>query len=189
MLYMGDANWWNDRFSARSEKLMSHDLKLEADMAFFSGHGIAALDIACGDGRNSIFLSRYGYSVDAVDFSKTALDRLHCFADAENQIVHTELTDLSSDSAFDKLNEYDLIIINHFRLDKSLYPNLLNHLKKDGYLWVNGFCERPLNNPSITNNDLLSDDDFEKITCCSLTDKELYISGEHKLVRYIWKKN
>ena len=64
-----------------------------------------------------------------------------------------------------------------------------DHLKKDGYLWVNGFCERPLNNPSITNNDLLSDDDFEKITCCSLTDKELYISGEHKLVRYIWKKN
>ncbi|MBO4458389.1 MAG: methyltransferase domain-containing protein [Butyrivibrio sp.] len=188
MIYMGDANWWNNRFSARSDKLMAHDSKLEADMAVFPNHG-TALDIACGDGRNSIFLSKHGYSVDAVDFSETALERLHSFANAEKQIIHTKFIDLSNDSAFDELKEYDLIIINHFRLNKSLYPDLLKHLKKDGYLWVNGFHEIPSNNPNVTNTDLLIDGDFEKITNCSLQNKELYINGEHKLVRYIWKKN
>jgi SAM-dependent methyltransferase len=33
-----------------------------------------ALDLGCGNGRNAIFLATQGFSVDAVDFSQTALD-------------------------------------------------------------------------------------------------------------------
>jgi SAM-dependent methyltransferase len=33
-----------------------------------------ALDLGCGNGRNSIFLAQNGFDVDAVDFSQTAID-------------------------------------------------------------------------------------------------------------------
>ncbi|MBI5747375.1 MAG: methyltransferase domain-containing protein [Nitrospirae bacterium] len=35
-----------------------------------------ALDIACGEGRNAIFLAKSGYEVDAVDISSVALERV-----------------------------------------------------------------------------------------------------------------
>src|SRR4030042_4518712 len=34
-----------------------------------------ALDIATGEGRNAVFLARYGFDVDAVDISKTGLKK------------------------------------------------------------------------------------------------------------------
>jgi len=35
-----------------------------------------ALDVACGNGRNSVFLAPKGFVVDAVDISKVAIDQL-----------------------------------------------------------------------------------------------------------------
>lgn len=35
---------------------------------------VDALDLGCGNARNAIFLARHGFAVDAVDFSKTAID-------------------------------------------------------------------------------------------------------------------
>lgn len=63
MIYMGDASWWDNRFDARGAKLMMHDSKLEEDMKYFPEKG-KVLDVACGDGRNSIFLSKRGYEVE-----------------------------------------------------------------------------------------------------------------------------
>src|SRR3989338_848709 len=34
-----------------------------------------ALDIACGEGRNAIFLAKNGYNVDAIDISDIAIER------------------------------------------------------------------------------------------------------------------
>lgn len=187
MIYMGDASWWDNRFDSRGAKLMMHDSKLEEDMKYFPEKG-KVLDVACGDGRNSIFLSKRGYEVDAIDFSKVALDRLNNFANMEEQSIRTTQIDLSDEVTFAKLDEYDLVIINHFRLDKSLYPELSNHLKENGVLWVNGFREIPGNNPNITGRDLLSDDDFTGLENCTLESKDTYENGEHKLVRYIWTK-
>ena len=187
MIYMGDADWWDNRFDARGTKLMMHDAKLEEDMKYFPVKG-NVLDIACGDGRNSIFLSKQGYVVDAIDFSKVALDRLKHFAEIEHQIIKTIIADLSDGIAFEDTGEYDLIIINHFRLDKSLFPKLSKHLKDNGVLWVNGFREIPGNNPNISARDLLADDDFSELEKCTLESKDTYDNGEHKLVRYIWIK-
>ena len=187
MIYMGDADWWDNRFDARGTKLMMHDAKLEEDMKYFPVKG-NVLDIACGDGRNSIFLSKQGYVVDAIDFSKVALDRLNNFANIEGQRIRTTQVDLSDNAVFDRLDEYDLIIINHFRLDKSLFPKLSKHLKDNGVLWVNGFREIPGNNPNITVRDLIADDDFSELEKCTLESKDTYDNGEHKLVRYIWIK-
>ena len=146
------------------------------------------MDVACGDGRNAIFLSSKGYNLDAIDFSDVALRRLQSFAENARQHVSTAQVDLSKETAFDSLGEYDLIIINHYRLIPEQYQHLTDHLRTNGILWVNGFQKIPSNNPNITENDLLVDEDFEHLKNCTLINKDSYINGIHELVRYIWKK-
>lgn len=187
MTYMGDADWWNKRFNDRSSELMKPDAKLQEDLAFFPREG-KVLDVACGDGRNSIFLCSQGYTLDAIDFSEVALKRLHSFAKNNHQHISTTQIDLSKETAFDALGLYDFIIINHYRLDRMQYPHLYKHLKDNGLLWVNGFRKQPSNNPNITENDLLDDEDFKHLENCKLINKDSYVYGVHELVRYIWKK-
>ena len=38
--------------------------------------GGRALDVACGDGRNALYLAQLGYMVDAIDVSDVAIDAL-----------------------------------------------------------------------------------------------------------------
>lgn len=184
---MGDAAWWNKRFGDRSPELLKYDAKLFEDIDFFPRDG-KVLDVACGDGRNAIFLSSRGYALDAIDFSEVAINRLQSFAENEQQHISTTQVDLSKETAFDFLSEYDLIIINHYRLDRNQYPHLSNHLKANGILWVNGFQKIPSNNPNISETDLLVDEDFEYLENCKLVNKDAYVNGVHELVRYIWKK-
>lgn len=113
MEYMGNVQWWNKRFNERSLNLMKQDKKLENDMSRFKATG-HVLDIACGDGRNSVFLAKQGYYVEAIDFSEEALSRLKYFADKEKLHIKTSLVDLTLENPFANLKEYDLIIINHY---------------------------------------------------------------------------
>ena len=187
MEYMGDAQWWNNRFMNRSLDLMSHEKKLEDDLDRFKSHG-KVLDVACGDGRNSIFLARKGYFIEAIDFSEEALQRLHHFAAAENLHIKTSLRDLTAENAFSNLDEYDAIMINHYRLKGSSYCILESHLKPDGILWVNGFRQVPVDNPNITDRDLILDEDFRDLANCKLVQKEQYENGTYQVVRYIFGK-
>lgn len=187
MQYMGDSNWWDERFKGRELNIMKHEKCLEDDIRYFPKRG-KILDIACGDGRNSIYLARLGYYVHAVDFSKEALNRLNYFAKSENLDIETKLIDLSSNNAFINLDKYDAIIINHYRLNPKLYKDLISYINTDGVLWINGFREVPNDNPNINECDILSERDFESLHKHKLQDKKLYEVGERKFVRYIWKK-
>ena len=186
MKYMGDFNWWNERFKGRELNIMHHEKCLEEDITYLPKEG-RVLDIACGDGRNSIYLARLGYSVYAIDFSEEALTRLKYFANKENLHIKTELVDLVKDNVFVNLNKFDIVIINHYRLNPSLYKNLVNHLNAGGILWVNGFEEVPKDNPSITKSDIIKEADFEDLNNYELKDKKLYEIGERKFIRCIWK--
>jgi 2-polyprenyl-3-methyl-5-hydroxy-6-metoxy-1,4-benzoquinol methylase len=56
MNYMGDSAWWRERFKGRKLEIMGHERCLEEDMSYFPLKG-KILDVACGDGRNSIYLA------------------------------------------------------------------------------------------------------------------------------------
>jgi SAM-dependent methyltransferase len=53
-----------------------------------------ALDLACGDGRNAIWLARHGWRVTGVDFSSVALDRARQLAAAAGVEVEWQPHDL-----------------------------------------------------------------------------------------------
>jgi SAM-dependent methyltransferase len=106
-------------------------------------HGKRALDIACGTGRNTHYLAKIGYEVDAVDISDYALSQI----DRSNQI-HTIESDLTNYNIAP--NSYDLIInINY--LERKLFSSMLTGLANEGILIFETFItahEEGYHNPS-----------------------------------------
>ncbi|EDS77771.1 tellurite resistance protein TehB [Clostridium botulinum C str. Eklund] len=187
MKYMGDSSWWNERFKVRRLDIMDHEKILEEDIAYFPKKG-KILDVACGNGRNSIYLARLGYEVLAIDFSKEALSRLKYFIKNEPLKIDTKSIDLSMNNVFTSLDKFDGIIINHYRLNPKLYSDLMNHINKEGVLWVNGFRKVPNDNLSITQSDILKENDFIALGNYKLENEKLYEIGQRKFIRGIWRK-
>lgn len=85
-----------------------------------------ALDIACGTGRNTLFITKRGFVVDAVDVSDYALSQI-----PSSPSIHTIHTDLE---AFDfHPNKYDLICNINF-LDRRIFPKIKDSLAPKGIL-------------------------------------------------------
>ena len=95
---------------------------LEECAAWLPHHG-RALDLACGAGRNALFLARRGLVVDAVDISTVALARGR--QQAGDLPINWQERDL--DEGFEPAERYDAIVNIRFvnlRLVQSLVPAL-----------------------------------------------------------------
>ena len=145
MEYMGNQNFWEQKFLSRSDSQLPPETILIEDAAFFKEKG-SVLDLACGDGRNALFLAGNGFEVTAVDFSEAALSRLKRFAEKERLTVYTQQMDLCCEENFDSLGKFDMIVCNHYRLLSKTAMQLKKHLTKNGILWLNGFAECPQDN-------------------------------------------
>lgn len=78
----------------------------------------AALDLACGEGRNAIWLARLGWRVHGVDFSSVAVERARSLtapepADVRQRLVWTvdDLTTMDFPTG-----AYDLVLISYVHL-------------------------------------------------------------------------
>lgn len=186
-MYMGNLSYWNDKFELRGQELMQPEGCLVKDMPCLPKSG-RVLDLACGDGRNAIFLAAHGYKVTAVDFSNIAIERLNRFALKKQLEINVQQKSLCVEDSYLDLGEFDLIIINHYRLGNNFYPILERHLKKGGVLWINGFCEVPKDNPDIKQEDIIIPTDFHRLRLLTCESKTNYEIGVRKFIRYIWRK-
>ena len=123
----------------------------------------SVLDIACGDGRNSMFLLEKGFEVTGVDFSSRALERLNRFANRKNYTVEIKMIDLSDIGALSNIGVFDNIIINHYRLSKEVLANIHNYISDNGILFVCGFGHKHQVDSRIRKQDLIQPSDFEDI--------------------------
>ena len=185
MEYMGNQNFWEQKFLSRPDSQLPPETILIEDAAFFKEKG-SVLDLACGDGRNALFLAGNGFEVTAVDFSEAALSRLKRFAEKERLTVYTQQMDLCCEENFDSLGKFDMIVCNHYRLLYKTAMQLKKHLTKNGILWLNGFAECPQDNPAIRQSDLIVKKDYLQIGY-QLEDEKEYQVGEHKFIRLILK--
>lgn len=185
MEYMGNRNFWEKKFLSRPDSQLPPETVLIEDAAFFKEKG-SVLDLACGDGRNALFLAGNGFEVTAVDFSEAALSRLKRFAEKEKLTVYTQQMDLCCEENFDSLGNFDMIVCNHYRLLSKTAMQLKKHLTKNGILWINGFAECPQDNPAIRQSDLIVKEDYLQIGY-QLEDEKEYQVEEHKLIRLILK--
>ena len=107
-----------------------------------------ALDIACGNGRNSMFLAAKGFVVDAVDISTVATSHLA----GRNPNINVICADLDAWNI--PQNRYELIINVRF-LDRRLFPLIQNGLKTGGVLIVESFMDGEMDNYCLNQNELL----------------------------------
>lgn len=92
-----------------------------------------ALDIACGMGRNSMYLAEHGFVVDAVDISDQALSQIPM-----SDRIHTIEADL--DEYEIAKESYDLIINCNY-LDRAMFSAIKNGLKDEGVVIFETFVE------------------------------------------------
>ena len=94
------------------------------------------LDVACGQGRHAVQMSRLGYSVDAFDLSENSINSAKKF---ENKDLHFFVNDIRSPL---KLDHYDFAFnlftsFGYFSKDKDNYQSIeaiANSLSENGHL-------------------------------------------------------
>jgi 2-polyprenyl-3-methyl-5-hydroxy-6-metoxy-1,4-benzoquinol methylase len=124
---------WNRRFESESSYLglnPSPFLRQEIGRVMQLTPGRQALDIACGEGRNSIFLAQQGFHVTALDISDKGLAKARIRAEETGVNVNFQQVDLDEASIS---GSYDLIINFNFLL-RGLIPEEVRVLAPGGLL-------------------------------------------------------
>ena len=94
-----------------------------------------ALDIACGLGRHSIYLSNLGYKVISVD-----LNILHLLSFNKYNIFRIQ-SDVETPATWPfKKKSFDLVVVTNF-LNRLIFQDIQKVLKKNGYLIYETFGE------------------------------------------------
>ncbi len=131
-----DRDKWDKRYRQGSYHTRTHPTELLAEWLPHLPRG-GALDVACGAGRNALYLAEAGYEVDAIDISSVALDRLRETAQARGVKITCIETDLESGELPDQ--RYDLIVMARYT-QPSLIPRLIGLLRAGGHF----LCEEHL---------------------------------------------
>jgi len=73
-----------------------------------------ALDLACGTGRNALWLAQRGWNVAAIDGSATAIEILHSHAARKGVTIDAQITDLEDSAFMIAPARYDLIAMCYY---------------------------------------------------------------------------
>jgi SAM-dependent methyltransferase len=127
---------WNERYADGFEPFPDAPAPwLVEHRDLLTGPG-RALDIACGDGRNALYLAQRGYAVDAVDASSVAVDALQVAAAQRGLAVRVLLVDLEREPLPD--GPYDVVVTMNF-LQRDLFGVLQDVLAPGGLLLYETF--------------------------------------------------
>lgn len=133
-----DAKGWDERYrekplvwSAGPNQFVAEDLAgLEPG---------TALDVACGEGRNAVWLAELGWDTTGVDFSGVALDKAAGMArdrGVEVEWVRADVTEWSPDHTF------DLVLIAYVHLPEKAWTDLASRaagwVAPGGHLYLVG---------------------------------------------------
>lgn len=122
---------WDARYTSGPRHLRAHDPNpLLIRFAPPAYSGIRALELACGLGRDALWLAGQGYTVDALDVSLVALRRARA-AMLERGIegVNFILADLDHYPLPPR--RYDLVYVYRF-LDRRLFPEIRSRVRPGG---------------------------------------------------------
>jgi len=124
---------WNERYRV-GEQVFRTPAPLVARFSEELAPGMA-LDIACGPGRNALYLAEHGWRVTAVDGSPLAIDLLKERARAKSLAIDARVADLERDDFAIQPEAYDLICDCYY-LQRELIPPLKAGLKPGGTIIV-----------------------------------------------------
>jgi DNA/RNA-binding domain of Phe-tRNA-synthetase-like protein/SAM-dependent methyltransferase len=99
----------------------------------------SAVDLACGSGRNAVYLALLGWDVLAVDILADALEMTQALAERWRVKVKTQKMNLVREDPLEP-NRFDLIVVTRY-LEHSLFPKLPGALRPGGHLIYDTFTE------------------------------------------------
>jgi SAM-dependent methyltransferase len=105
---------WNERYAARDLVWSAGPNRLLAEQLEGMAPG-SALDAACGEGRNALWLAEQGWRVTAVDFSEVAIDKARRIAARREVDVDWRVLDLSREPLPGK--GWDLVCVLYLHTD------------------------------------------------------------------------
>lgn len=133
---------WDERYRAGAYEERPHPTALLRDWLTRLPRG-KALDVACGAGRNAVFLAANGYTVTALDISAVGIERGRRRATEQQLSIDWLCIDLDEPGvpALPALPQarYDLIVWVRY-IQRALMPHLIARLAPGGVL----LCEQHL---------------------------------------------
>ena len=188
MEYMGTSTFWDKKFKSRPNKLLAPEQVIVNHIDNFNGSSV--LDVACGDGRNSILFLRRGFKVTGIDFSKEALERIRDFSKGYNDKLNLMQIDLTNEKCLESIGLHDNAIVCHYRLNSEQLRYMKTLVNPNGTLLITGFSENHVCDERIGKNELIykSDidvllDDFTIVKVENITD------NRGSFVTYILTRN
>lgn len=121
MAAMGSADW-NERYK-ETPSLWGTNANVFVAEVFEGREPGRALDLACGEGRNALWLAGRGWAVTAVDFSAAALAKARAQTDARSlavEWVEADLTAYRPEPA-----AFDAVVIAYLHLPESSFTPIL----------------------------------------------------------------
>lgn len=128
---------WNNRYAEGAYTGRTHPSQVLVDWIDRCPMG-SALDIACGIGRNAMFLVERGYDVDAIDISSIALERAKQRASARSLDVNW--IELDADDGLPTHRLYDLIVVIRY-VNRQLFGLLPQFLNDNGMVLIEEHIE------------------------------------------------
>jgi len=121
---------WNERYRA-GEQLF--DAPVPLVVKFAGAERGRALDLACGSGRNALYLAELGWQVTAVDGSPAAVDVLRARAAERGLKIDIRIADLERGEFEIPPGEYDLILDCYY-LQRDLFPRMQAGVRSGGMI-------------------------------------------------------
>src|ERR1700675_2509912 len=103
---------WDERHRAAAEHDDATPLPLLIETASEMKPG-RALDLACGAGRNALWLAEHGWSVTAVDGSPAAIELVRKRAEQRRVNVNLQVADLEKGEYRIEPAHWDLVVISY----------------------------------------------------------------------------
>src|SRR5713226_922780 len=112
-----DIRGWDERYRTENLEAAPNPLLIETAQRLQPGK---ALDLACGTGRNALWLAEQGWSVTAVDAAPSAIEILHRRASERGIRLDASVADLEKGEFEIKPSIWDLVAICYY-LQQNLF--------------------------------------------------------------------
>ena len=101
-----------------------------------SNSNLNLLDLACGNGRHSIYAASIGYRVISVDINKNILSEMQ-----NNEFIIPIQLDLEKNNIWPLQDDkFDVVIVTNY-LYRPIFKNIIKSMKSDGKLIYETFTE------------------------------------------------
>lgn len=142
-----DGSDWDARYSSRELVWGTEPNRFVAEqLGSVPGRG-RALDLACGEGRNAIWLATCGWEVTGVDFSTVAIERARQLAGRKGVGVEWICADVARFEP--DQGAFQLVLIAYLHVFEASRRQVLAHaaaaLAPRGDLYMVGHARHPLN--------------------------------------------